>query len=104
MRVEGRGEVDRPVGPRPDVAPALRDKRFPLAGGEGAKETHAVKGARRGRKIVEQLGELGLNEPVDVEDADGPEVLAREDSIARAPRFHGDGDQRLVRISGPETA
>ena len=94
--LERRGEVDRPVGPRPDVAAALRDERFPLTGGEGAKETHAMERARRGGEIVEQLGELGLDEPVDVEDADGSEVLAREDSIARAPRFHGDGNHRLL--------
>jgi hypothetical protein len=56
-----------------------------LAGGEGAEETHAMERAGRGGKIVEQLGELRLDEPVDVEDADGPEVLAGEDSTARAP-------------------
>ncbi len=60
--------------------------------------------AGRGRKIVEQPGELRINEPVDVEDADGTEVLAREDAIARVLRFHGYGDQRLVRIGGPESA
>jgi hypothetical protein len=37
--MDGRGEVDRLVVPRPDVAPALRDERVPLVGGEGAEDT-----------------------------------------------------------------
>ena len=85
--LECRGEVDRPVGSRPDFATALRDERFPSASGERPKETHPMKRAGRGREIVEQMGELRLDEPVDIEDADSTEVLTVEVPTTRASDF-----------------
>ena len=77
--------IDRLVDLRPYVTAALGEERFPAASGKSPEETHAMKGAGRGGKIVEQLGELRLDEPVDVEDADGTECPTLEAAAAGTP-------------------
>ncbi len=94
--------VVKSIGPsalRPDVAAALRDKRFPLPGGERAKETHAVERARRGREIVQQPRESGPREPVDVVHADGPEVIAVEDASFWHLRCRADHDLAWIGLA-----